>query len=322
MERIKRSLQLEATMNKQWMKKGAMALTVMSLAVGGVAVYAQDTSPSVVDPVGPGFGMRGPGMRGFGGLSVVAETLGIEQTELWTELQSGKTIAQLAEEKDVATSAIVDAVIAAHEEWLTTAVTDGTLTQAQADARLALAKADAEVLLDQTFEAQNMPGFGRRDGFGMGMGVNMMSVIAEQLGIEQTALWTELQSGKTIAQLAEEKGVSTDAIVEAIVAAHKAVIDSAVAAGTLTQEQADSRLELMTSHIQAMLDGTMMTTGGMGGFGPRGDMGMGMGGHGMGMGGRGQGMGPGGMGGRGQGMGPGGMGRFGNAPQATSTPNA
>jgi hypothetical protein len=102
-------------------------------------------------------------------------------------------------------------------------------------------------------------------------------------------------------------------------AAHQAVLDSAIEAGTLTQEQADARLELMNSHIQAMLDGTMTPGGMMGGQG----MGMGMmHGHGMGMGGRGNGMGGMGMGGRGQGMGPGGMGGFGNSPQSSATPNA
>ncbi len=311
-------------MNKQWLKKGAVALTVLSLAISGVAIYAQDTAPSVVDPSGRGFGRFGFG--GVGVWSVVAEQLGIEQADLWTELQAGKTIAQLAEEKGVATSAIVDAVVAAHQEQLTAAVTAGTLTQAQADARLELAQADVEVLLSQTFDFANRPGFGRRGDFGMGMGGNMLTIVAEQLGIEETELWTELQAGKSIAQLAEEKGVSTEAIVEAIGAAHQAVLDSAVEAGTLTQEQADARLELMNSHIQAMLDGTMMPGGMMGGFGPRGDMGMGMGGRGPGMGGRGPGMG-------GRGMGPGGMCGFGygpgNAPaqpsdttESTTQPNA
>jgi hypothetical protein len=39
----------------------------------------------------------------------------------------------------------------------------------------------------------------------MGMGVNMLSVVDDQLGIKEADLWTELRAGKTIAQLAGKK---------------------------------------------------------------------------------------------------------------------
>jgi hypothetical protein len=252
------------------------------LALGSVVAYAQDT---VVPLANPGMGNmmfdgRGGGRGGFGrggdALAIVAEQLGIDQTALVIELQAGKTIAQIAEEKGVATSDIVAAVVATQQESLTSAVEAGTLTQAQADARLALVQANVEAMLDQTYI---FSGDGR--GFGMGgfgAGEGMLAVVAEQLGIEPAALVTELQSGKTIAELAEANSVATDDIVAAVVAVHQERLDAAVAAGTLTQEEADAHIVLATSHIQSMLDQPLTGRGrgmGMGGGfgmgGPNGD---------------------------------------------------
>ncbi len=268
-------------MNKKWLKMGAVTLAIGMLAVASIAAYAQDTVVPPADSAVGGmfFGGRGGDRGGFGrggeGLSIVAEQLGIDQAELMTELQAGKTIAQLAEEKGISTDDIIAAVVAARQEMLTSAVEAGTLTQAQADARLALVQADAEALLDKTFTFSegNGRGFGM-GGFGAGDGV--LAVVAEQLGIEQAALVTELQAGKTIAELAEANSVSTDDIVAAIIATQQEKLDAAVAAGTLTQEQADAHLVLATAQIEALLDqplpGRGMGMGMGGGFGgPNGD---------------------------------------------------
>ncbi len=45
--------------------------------------------------------MRGPGPHGATGLKAAAEALGITPDELKTELEAGKSIAQVAEEKDI-----------------------------------------------------------------------------------------------------------------------------------------------------------------------------------------------------------------------------
>ncbi|MEO8612506.1 MAG: hypothetical protein ABI690_31710 [Chloroflexota bacterium] len=302
-------------MKKQWLKKGvATAALTVSLATASVAVYAQDATaepPAATDVTTANPGLGGPGFRGPGpmvGMNIIAQQLGIDPSELFTELKAGKTIAQIAADKGVATDTIVNAVVAAEQTRLTTAVTDGRLTQAQADARLALAKADVEAALDKNFDAQNGPVFGQRQEFGMGANANVMSVVAQSLGIDETELQTELQSGKTISQIAADKNVSTDTIVAAVVAAQKEKLDAAVTAGTLTQTQADTRLAQFQTLAQNLLDQTMT------GRGP------GMGGQGNGFGGRGQGGQGNGFGGRGHG----GQGNGGGAPapESTATPNA
>ncbi len=87
-------------------------------------------------------------------------------------------------------------------------------------------------------------------------GVSFRSVAADKLGMELTDLLTELQNGKTIAALAEEKGVDTQTIVDAYLAQVKEKLDEKVANGDITQEQADSQLEQAKTRATEKLDST------------------------------------------------------------------
>lgn len=82
---------------------------------------------------------RGRGGGWFGkGMSqtrdAAATALGMSTEELRTAVQGGKTLAEVAKEKNVSVDALVKAMVAAAEKELSTAVTDGRITQAQADA--------------------------------------------------------------------------------------------------------------------------------------------------------------------------------------------
>ena len=133
---------------------------------------------------GPGFGM-GPGgdrgqMMGIGGpenslISIAAEKLGLTNDELIAELRAGKTIADVAMEKNVAVDTIVDAVVAAHTERLNEQVANGQLTQEQADAMLVLMKANVTERINGQGPAQGQ-GFGFGGGRGDHAGMGMMGV--------------------------------------------------------------------------------------------------------------------------------------------------
>lgn len=103
---------------------------------------------------------------------------------------------------------------------------------------------------------------GERGGRGLGgsMGT-FMEAIAEQLGMTQGEVVGALWDGKTISQLAEEKGVSLDAIVEVVSASWAESLAEAVEAGRLTQAQADAQLALFKANLSARLDGTFMSRG-------------------------------------------------------------
>lgn len=83
---------------------------------------------------GPGHGGRG-GPRGEHrreGLTVAAETIGITVDALRTELQAGKTIAEVATANNVAPQAVIDALIASATTKIDQRVTDGDISAEQA----------------------------------------------------------------------------------------------------------------------------------------------------------------------------------------------
>ena len=91
--------------------------------------------------------------------------------------------------------------------------------------------------------------------------------LAETLGLTQDELNAELANGKTLAQIAEAKGVTQEQLAAALETSAKAGLDKAVADGVLTQEQADQMLSHMGGNDSWML--THMSNFG-GGFGPGG----------------------------------------------------
>jgi hypothetical protein len=126
----------------------------------------QGFGPGAFGPRGMGKGFMGPrgGFMGRGGhslLSVTAEQLGMEVTDLVAELQEGNSIASLAGDKlDSIKQAYLDQV----KENLTQAVTDMKITQNQADWMLEQAEERLPDLLNNTWEncpRGGSPGGGR-----------------------------------------------------------------------------------------------------------------------------------------------------------------
>jgi hypothetical protein len=80
--------------------------------------------------------------------------------------------------------------------------------------------------------------------------------VASILGITPEQLRTEFQAGKSLAQIAQEKGISRDTLKQKLLDARKAQLDAAVQAGKLTAEQRDQIMARMTANIDRQLDMT------------------------------------------------------------------
>jgi hypothetical protein len=117
------------------------ALTMTALAGVGLA-FAQEPTPPASDYV-PGCGCGGWGMRGgWGGgwgwhgmglIDALAELTGLEPTDLYAELQEGKTLLEVAQAHDVSAEQLVEAALDSRSEVLQQRVEAGYLTQEQAD---------------------------------------------------------------------------------------------------------------------------------------------------------------------------------------------
>ncbi|MCB8992126.1 MAG: hypothetical protein H6665_16000 [Ardenticatenaceae bacterium] len=115
------------------------------LVFGALTVLAQDDSSVPVSPStgfgmmggrqgGMGHGNHGAGMMGnFSLIDIVAQTLNLTVDQVWAELSTGMSIADLAADYDTDVQIIIDEALAQHQAALEAAVIDGTLTQEQAD---------------------------------------------------------------------------------------------------------------------------------------------------------------------------------------------
>jgi hypothetical protein len=150
-------------------------------------------------------------------------------------------------------------------------VKDGTLTQAQADK------------VAGTLDSQPpMAGMGGRGGMGgrsggMGM-IQSHDTAAKALGMTSDELYTAVQGGKSLADVAKDQKVSVDSLIKAMVADAEGDLAAAVKAGTMTQAQADTLKTSLTERITDQVNGVRAgggMGGGMGGMG-RGSRGAGV----------------------------------------------
>lgn len=82
------------------------------------------------------------------------------------------------------------------------------------------------------------PADGERRGPGR---AGKLAVAAEAIGIDVEDLRTQIRDGATVAEVAEANGVSSDAVVDAIVQAKLDRLAQAVEDGRLTQDEADEK---------------------------------------------------------------------------------
>jgi hypothetical protein len=102
--------------------------------------------------------------------------------------------------------------------------------------------------------APGVPGEGHGPRFEMhGGGVNLETA-ANALGMSPDDLRTELESGKTIAQVAGEKGVDVQTVIDAIVADASSHLDEAAAAGKITADEAAARKAELPTRIADLVN--------------------------------------------------------------------
>jgi len=178
-----------------------------------------------------------------GGAALAATQLGSSPKQ-----ENQAIVNDAAKQLGVQPSALNAALKKALENRVDAAVAAGRLTKAEG----------AEI--KQRIEAGDVPLFGRPGGPGgfrhhHGGPFGGLDAAATYLGLTQAQLRTQLESGKSMADVARAKNKSVDGLVSALVDAAKKKLDSAVAAGQLTQKQADSILSDLKSHVTDFVNG-------------------------------------------------------------------
>lgn len=88
--------------------------------------------------------------------------------------------------------------------------------------------------------------------------------IATVLGLTPTELTAQLQGGKTLAQVAKDKGIDTARVVEAVLAPHKDLVQLRLKYGEITQAQADLFLTTAKQRAEFLLNQTFNAPGAQG----------------------------------------------------------
>jgi hypothetical protein len=226
---------------------------VAALAGGGTALAAKSHAQTDGSTVHVG-ALAHHGGHGDD-LDAAATYLGTTTSDLLTQLQAGKTLAQIAGSK---TSGLIAALVAHEKQEVADAVKAGRLTQAQAE-QIAPTLTQRFTDLVNGVRQAGGPGFGRGPGHGPGGGHgDDLDAAATYLGTTTSNLVTQLQAGKTLAEIA---GSKTSGLVAALVANEKTELAAAVTAGRLTQAQADQIVPTLTQHFTDLVNGTFRDGG-------------------------------------------------------------
>lgn len=188
-------------------------------------------------------------------VSDAAKALGMTEAELTTELQAGKSIADVAKAKNVDLDKVIAALTAGFKAHLDAEVASGEHTQAEVDAKLAEFKTRVTTMVNTA----GLPMHGGKGGHGgpggHGPAKFATAKLASTLKLTEAELQTQMQSGKTLKQIADAQNVDIADVKATLTADFKAHLDEEVKSGEHTQAEADAKLAEFKTRLDDMVNG-------------------------------------------------------------------
>ncbi|MFQ6058529.1 MAG: hypothetical protein ACE5MB_06605 [Anaerolineae bacterium] len=234
------------------------ARILTSLVLAGLLLSL--AGPTLALAHGGGHGHRRGGWGQNAMLDVAARELRTTPQRLIDQLRRGRALADLAQGRGMDPQHLVDAYLHHMDDLMAPCLEAGHLGQEQADWMLEEMREHAEWLLTHSMGLVFGWDHGPMLGFGWGHS-GLIQAAAQVLDMSPWEIRAELAQGRTLAELAEERGVDPQAIVEAFIAERAEMLQWAVEAGYLTQEQADWMLEEMREHAEWLLTHSMPLLG-------------------------------------------------------------
>jgi hypothetical protein len=170
-----------------------------------------------------------------GGAALAADRFGSSN-------DSQAVVNDAAKQLGVTPSALSSALKKALENRVDAAVAAGQLTKAQGDE------------LKQRIESGALPLFFGPRGGPHGH-FDELGAAASYLGLSDDQLHTQLESGKSLAQVAKDRGKSVDGLVQSMVDSATKKLDAAVTAGRLTKAQEQQILSGLKQRITDFVNG-------------------------------------------------------------------
>jgi hypothetical protein len=168
-----------------------------------------------------------------GSLAVLAaHYLGITRAELRRELQTGRTLAEIADTRSGRSAGgLIDALVAARSAAIGTAGAHEQLSAAR-------------------LEALRRRVTARVDRAAAGVANSRDRVVARYLGVSAARVSREQRAGRSLAEIAAAtSGKSVAGLRAELISARRAAIAAAVRSGTLSREQAAARLATLATRV-------------------------------------------------------------------------
>jgi transposase-like protein len=190
-----------------------------------------------------------PMHRGHGGPmdnSALLTLLNIDEETFRNEMKAGKTLAAIAQEHGVSEQALKDFMKKQMTQRIEAGVKAGKLTAEQAEKMRA--DMDKRVTSMINGEAPMHRGHG---------GQHKMdnSALLTLLNIEKETLRSEMKAGKTLVVIAQEHGVSEQALKETIIGQMNQRIEDGVKSGKITADKAEQMKANLEQHATDMING-------------------------------------------------------------------
>ena len=187
-------------------------------------------------------------------LATVSKVLGITEAELKTELEAGKSIADVAKAKNVDLATVKAALVAEAKAHIDAEVAAGKHTAAEGVTKLAEKTSRIDTMLTTAgLPARGPHGKGGHEGKG-GPGKFMTATLATTLKLTQEELKTQLHSGKSLADVAKAQSVDIADVKTVLTSDFTAHLAEEVTSGKHTQAEADAKLAQFKTNLDTMVN--------------------------------------------------------------------
>ena len=190
-------------------------------------------------------------------LATASKVLGITETELKTELEAGKSVADVAKAKNIDLATVKAALLAEAKAHIDAEVAAGKHTAAEGAAKLAEVTSRIDTMLTTAgLPARGPHGEGGKGGHGGkgGPGKFMTATLATTLKLTQEELKTQLHSGKSLADVAKAQSVDIAAVKAALTSDFSAHLAEEVTSGEHTQAEADAKIAEFKTNLDTMVN--------------------------------------------------------------------
>jgi transposase-like protein len=194
---------------------------------------------------------------------IVSDLTGLEADAVKEAREGGQSLADIAAEYDVDEDTLIAAIMEDFAARLQEQLDAGTITQDEYDTRMS----EMETRITEMVESTAAVNRGGHDAGGI---MKEYQIVSDLTGLEADAVKEAREGGQSLADIAAEYDVDEDTLIAAIMEDFAARLQEQLDAGTITQDEYDTRLSEMETRITEMVESTNAVPQGGPGNGPGG----------------------------------------------------